>query len=328
MEMENRIPRIWSLLEQTPWAIQPEKLEAIIEVLRLRATGQEIAYLAANQPRPEPATNNGIVGVLPVFGMMSHRVNMLSNFSGGTSTEMLGKQLKALADNPEISSIVLDINSPGGEVFGMPELAADIRKIRSQKRIVALANPIAASAAYWLGASASEFYSIPSGQVGSIGVYGVHKDVSAAEEKLGVKVNIISAGKYKAEGSEHEPLTEEARSHIQEMVDAYYGMFIDGVAKGRNVKAGEVDAKFGEGRMVLASDAQSKGMIDGVTTMDALLKHELKISQNGVVRVMAPETTPAIETMGIKMSAKLPSAKESITPKLSDEDRQRRWRAV
>ena len=321
MEMENQIPRIWSLLEQTPWAIQPEKLEQIIEVLRLRATGQEIAYLAANTPRPEPSSNNGIVGVLPVFGMMSHRVNMVSNFSGGTSTEMLGKQLKALADNPEISSIILDINSPGGEVFGMPELAADIRAIRGRKRIVALANPIAASAAYWLGASASEFYSIPSGQVGSIGVYGIHKDVSAAEEKLGVKVSIISAGKYKTEGSEHEPLTEEAKAHMQEMVDAYYGMFVDGVASGRAVKPSEVEGKFGEGRMVLASHAKSKGMIDGIITMDNLLKRELKLSQNGHGRIVSHETTPQIE-------AKASSAIASAISKLTDEDRQRRLRAL
>lgn len=318
MEMENQIPRIWSLLENTPWALQPEKLEQIIEVLRLRATGQETAYLAARKPDAPP--NNGIIGVVQVFGMMSHRVNLVSDFSGGTSTEMLGKQLKALADNPEISSIVLDINSPGGEVFGMPELAADIRSIRAKKRIVALANPIAASAAYWLGASASEFYSIPSGQVGSIGVYGVHKDISAAEEKLGIKVNIISAGKFKVEGSEHEPLSDEARAHMQKMVDSYYEMFINAIAQGRSVKASEVEAKFGEGRMVMASDAKKAGMIDGVTTMDNLLKYELKISQNG-------NQASAIDQRYSNMEIE-EVAEKIVVNGMTDEERQQRWKAA
>lgn len=297
---ENQIPRIWSLLEQTPWAILPEKLEAMIEVLKARATGAEISYMAA---RPEPIqSNNSLVAVLPLFGILAHRASLVANYSGGTSLEQFSKQFKSLLVNPDVSTIVLDVNSPGGEVYGVPELAAEIRKARKEKRIVAFSNPIAASAAYWLASQASEFYSIPSGQVGSIGVYGVHKDVSAAEQMLGLKVTLISAGKYKAEGSEHAPLTPEAGAYMQGQVDAYYQMFLDDVAAGREVRTADIESKFGQGRMVMAAEAKQRGMIDGtVSAVEALLQRELRMTQTATMPVsmkeMFAKTSEKIQTV-------------------------------
>jgi ClpP class serine protease len=125
----------------------------------------------------------------------------MSEMSGGTSVQRFKQSLEAALADDKVTSIMLDIDSPGGSTDLIPEMAAQIRQARKQKPIVAMANTAAASAAYWLGSQASEFVVSPSGKVGSIGVFAAHTDVSEAEAKAGVKTTLISAGKFKTEMS-------------------------------------------------------------------------------------------------------------------------------
>jgi hypothetical protein len=111
---------------------------------------------------------------------------------------------------------------------------------------------------------------IPSGQVGSIGVFSMHVDTTAAEEAEGVKVTIVKAGKYKAENME--PLTDAAREAMQQQVDTYYDTFVADVAKGRGVAPKVVRETYGEGRVVLAKDALAAGMVDRIATLEEVLR--------------------------------------------------------
>ena len=142
---------------------------------------------------------------------------------------------------------------------------------RESKPIIAQVDPMAASAAYWLAAAASEVVITPSGQAGSIGVYAVHTDVSKLNETLGVAYTYVSAGKHKVELNPDEALSAEARAHMQETVDAYYGQFVSAVAKGRGVPVADVRNGFGEGRMVTAKEAVRLGLADRVATFDETL---------------------------------------------------------
>ena len=107
---------------------------------------------------------------MPIYGTISHRAHMVEDISGpgGTSAEKVGRQLAELLDDPAVGSIVLDIDSPGGTIAGVPELADQIFAARGQKKIVAVANSLAASAAYWIGSAAEDFVVTPSGGAGSI----------------------------------------------------------------------------------------------------------------------------------------------------------------
>jgi signal peptide peptidase SppA len=134
-----------------------------------------------------------------------------------------------------------------------------------------VANTLAASAAYWLASAASELVVTPSGEVGSIGVFAIHEDYSAALDRVGVKVSLISAGKYKTEGNPFEPLGEEAQAAVQGTVNDYYDMFIRAVARGRGVSQADVIAGFGEGRVVMAEQAVRLGMADRVATIDEVI---------------------------------------------------------
>jgi signal peptide peptidase SppA len=270
-----------------PWAILPEKLEAICQVLRVRAAGDEIsaeeiqAHLGAG-PKPRPNTP-GTVAVIPVYGVISRRMNMFSEMSGGTSIEKLQSSFRQAMADPGCKAIVFDFDSPGGSVDGVPELADEIYNARSSKKIVGQVDTMSASAAYWLASQCSEIVVTPSGAVGSIGVFAQHTDVSKAAENEGVKVSLISAGKYKTDGNPYEPLSDSARTNLQETVDAFYSMFTKAVARGRDVASGDVRGGYGEGRMVLAAAAVKEGMADKVATMDETL------ARFGVSQSVAPQ---------------------------------------
>ena len=164
-------------------------------------------------------------------------MNLMSDISGGVSTQMLGDDIKALAADDSVKSIVLDIDSGGGSVYGVEELVSIINEAKESKHITAVANSLAASAAYWIGLACSEFVVTPSGEVGSIGVITAHHDQSMADEAMGVDVTYITAGKYKAEGNPHQSLDEDALAALQSAVDVYYETFVNSVAKGRGVDA-------------------------------------------------------------------------------------------
>ena len=267
-----RVPRVWRLLSDSPWAILPATMESIVELLELRAGGQmftdaEIQARIGTGPRAAVPTP-GAVAVLPLFGVISPRMNLMTQVSGGTSAEAFGKVFRAAIADPDIAAIVLDVDSPGGNVFGIEELAAIIRGARGRKPIIAVADTMMASAAYWIAAQSDQILASPSAQVGSIGVIGVHQDISAAEAKEGIKTTLITAGKFKGDGNEHEPLSHTARASMQQLVDSYYAAFGRDVARGRAVTGAEVRDGFGEGRILGAQAALKAGLVDGIGTLE------------------------------------------------------------
>jgi len=268
---------VYSHVFGKPWAILPDRLEAICQVLRMRAAGdelskEEIQAVVGAGPSPRPSTP-GTVAMIPIYGIIAHRMNMVDNISGpgGTSIEKTTKLFRQAMADGNVKAIVFDIDSPGGSVDGVPELGAEILAGSAQKKIVAQVDTMAASAAYWLASQASEIIVTPSGAVGSIGVFMQHEDISKALEVEGIKPTLISAGKYKVDGNPYEPLSDTARSNAQSTVDSFYSMFVSAVAKGRGVAPAEVRAGFGEGRMVLAAAAIKENMADKVATMDDTL---------------------------------------------------------
>jgi signal peptide peptidase SppA len=272
-----KYPNVVKAICNTPWAILPEKLEEITALIELKAAGFDLsaeqiqAAVGDKKPMPKPT---GAIAVIPIYGVISQRLSMMDAISGGgaASTDKISQQLKQALSDPNVGSILLDIDSPGGSIFGVAELADEIYNARGEKRITAMANSFAASAAYWIATAADEFIVTPSGQVGSIGVFMTHIDESKSLEQEGKKITMISAGKYKTEGSPSEPLTDEARAAMQDKVDTYYSMFVKAVAKNRGVSVSDVRNGFGEGRMMAAAEALKLGMVDRVGTFDQTLQ--------------------------------------------------------
>ncbi len=247
------------------WAILPAKLEEIRAFLARKAAGEPMPeYHAAARPGVQMA---GRVAILPVFGVISQRAGMLEKASGGVSAEELGATLDNLVSDKAVKAVVMAFDSPGGSVAGIPELASKIRAARDQKKVVGLADSMAASAGFWLMSQCSELNCVPSGQVGSIGVIAAHSDTSKAQEMLGLKTTVVTSAPFKGELSPDIALSDEAHAELQSKVNAYHAMFVGDIARGRGVSEAKVEASYGKGRMLLAKDAKAAGMVDHIATL-------------------------------------------------------------
>ncbi len=298
----------------TPWALMPERLQAMAGVLTRWSAGEPPTDEAMFQIQSErvlrdtrkqmAAANAGSgIAVLPLYGVVTQRGNMVDDISGpgSTSTQQFTSALRQVLADDTVGQILIDIDSPGGSVYGVAELASEIVKARAQKPVVAVANSLSASAAYWIGCSASEFYVTPGGEVGSIGVWQAHFDYSKALEEEGVKTTLVSAGKCKVEGNPYVPLDPEAQAFMQSRVDDYYNAFIQAVAVGRGVSVDDVRNGMGEGRVLGADAALAQRMVDGIASFDDVL-----------ARMQAKVTGKAVRSQPQKSHSRLKQARDAL----------------
>ena len=222
-------------------------------------------------PRTERSIANrqGAVAVVPVLGVITPRPSILEMYGLAVSTVTIGRRVRAALEDPEVKAVVLDVDSPGGVISGVPELAAEIRAARGAKPIVAQANHLMASAAYWIASAADEIVASPSALVGSIGVYAMHVDQSALLEQMGLKVTLIAEPAEKIEDSSFAPLSAEAEAVMRDRVATGLAMFRADVSQGRNIaRTGIADSWA---RVFRADEAKGMTMIDKVRTLEGTL---------------------------------------------------------
>lgn len=264
-----------------PWAILPEKLIEIQAVYdaHLRGEKVDIARLEArlgrelnNEPQRRYEIRDG-VAVIPIEGVMARRMNLFSQISGGVSTELVARDIRAAAADPAVHSIVELYDSPGGAAEGLQLMIDAGNEARSAgKRVVSLANGTMASGAYWTGSAAEQVYIADAiTQVGSIGVVATHRDNSGAQQQAGVHLTDVVAGKYKRIASSNGPLSDEGRQTLQQMVDYLYSVFVSAVATHRHTTVERVLADMADGRVFIGEQAISAGLVDGISTLDQLV---------------------------------------------------------
>jgi signal peptide peptidase SppA len=214
------------------------------------------------------------VAIINISGFIEPHPSLIGLILGGTALSAVRRDVRAAASNPNVDTILLLVNSPGGFIDAVPETAEVIRQAGREKPVVAVVDGLAASAGYWLASQASRMILTPSGDVGSIGVYMSHTSFAGANARLGVERTYISApvGGYKTEGNTDEPLSSDATAYLQAQVDAIYRDFVADVARGRGIAASRVDATYGQGRVVTARDALARGMVDEIVPTDTALQ--------------------------------------------------------
>lgn len=276
-----RYSNIIAAATSTVWAIQEEKLESIMAFLSMKAAdevaagwksvGASTEFKMAQPVKGQSSEASTAIGILPVVGTISQRMNMFTEFSGGTSTDLLGQAFDSMVNDTGISAIIFDIDSPGGSVYGLDELSKKIYDARGEKPIVAVANSLAASAAYYIASAADEVIVTPGGEIGSIGTIGVHVDTSKAAEKEGLSYTLIKYGKNKGEANSLEPLSDDARDYLQDTVNKYGEMFVGAVARNRGATVSTVKKDYGQGRVFMAKDAISAGLADRIATFEQVV---------------------------------------------------------
>jgi len=340
--MPHEIRRLLRAFAAQPWFIDPREAEKIVSVLMVRALHgpRDVSFRSApvsiNEVRLsigfEPIKGGDVLATFPVGarsaasdrpaarerrenivvlnlqGPIVPRSSGVDDMSGPAmaSLERFNAAFDQAAANPETGAIVLNVDSPGGVVDLVPETAAKIASARDPSRpIIAIANTIAASAAYWIASAADELVVTPSGEVGSIGVWSMHEDMSEALAADGVKITLISEGPRKVEGNPFEPLSAEARKHLQDATRHYYDMFVRDVAAFREVDEKIVRADpesggshFGGGRTYPARIAVKLGMADKVESLESVL-HSLQTGKRRISNRKAGDIMPR-PTAGIR----------------------------
>jgi len=213
------------------------------------------------------------VAVIPVVGTLYHRWR----YSGYMPIE---RRLLAAVDDPEVKGILLDIDSPGGEVSGCFDLADLIYGLRDEKPIWSLANEMAASAAYALGSSASRLVLTRTSEVGSIGVVMTHADWSKFYSDVGINIEFIFAGAHKVDGNRYQPLPGAVRDRYQGEVDELRDLFVETVARNRGVNTQSIFDT--EALLYTGQHAVEAGLADAVMpARDVLVEFSKTLSSSG-----------------------------------------------
>lgn len=277
-------PRLAMRLYNTPLVITAEKLDVIDRVFRAHEDGRAklLAPYIETKTRPEVAaagqaqrTQSGYlrtvdgVAIVPVIGTLVQRSSYMDAESGLTSYSEIGSMIAAAVSDPQVRGILLEVDSNGGEVSGIFDLAEEMRAVANAKPMFAHANELALSGGYILASAAEAVYTPRTGLIGSIGVRMRHVDQSKYDEKRGMVYTDIIAGAHKNDLSPNEPLSDADRQWAQDHVNHTYAIFVDYVAKMRDIEADAVRAT--EAQIYHADEAIALGLIDGVATIGETL---------------------------------------------------------
>lgn len=255
---------IFELATSTEWAIRPDFHRAMMEIAAREEVTPEAVRSRIGKPieNTRKATKRSGVGIIPIIGPTFRRANMFMEISGATSIEMLSLDLQTAIDDPEIHSIILEIDSPGGQVSGTAEFAAMVKG--SKKPVYAYIDGDGCSAAYWVASACKSITISSTSQLGCLGVAATFsRDAKSAKE-----LEFVSS---RTPNKRPNLDTKEGKAIIQNRIDSIADVFISSVAENRGVSIETVDSEFGQGDVFVGQKAVAAGMADHVGTFESLL---------------------------------------------------------
>ena len=280
--MSPNYPHLAQRLFNVPLAIHADKLEIIMAALadrfglaRLFRPNGETVVLAGDDfvmdedDRAPEVGYEVLAGVacIPVQGTLVHKLGTLHPYSGMTGYDTIRANLSLALADPRVKAILLDVDSPGGEVSGCFDLVDSIYSLRGMKPVWAVCSETAYSAAFAIASAADRVVVPRTGGVGSAGVICAHVDFSRALDAAGINVTLITYGKHKADGNEFQPLSSETLARFQADVDYMGGLFCDTVA--RNLKMSVANVRKTEAGTFMGAKAVSAGFAHAVMSPEA-----------------------------------------------------------
>ncbi|EME71395.1 hypothetical protein H261_03263 [Paramagnetospirillum caucaseum] len=279
--------RVLDAALSVPWAIHAPALTSILDIIA-RHEVDPAALAAWKQHMIPPDSPESLatrradrmvgshavmlrdgVAVVPVIGPIVRYAGMFTDISGGTALARLATDFQAALDNPEVKSILLEIDSPGGEANGIAEFAAQVRAAAARKPVTAYVGGMGASAAYWIAASAGEIVVSSTAMLGSIGTVAAMTDTRERDAKAGVRqYEFVSS---QSPLKRPDPATDAGRAAMQSLVDRLSAEFVTAVAAYRGVSAEAVLADFGQGGLLVGADAVAAGMADRLGSLESTL---------------------------------------------------------
>lgn len=298
-----------SELLRSPWYIQPEWVLNALPVLKSLLEGNGIpdqkqhdfyaksheAYCvnAQGETTPIPSlerrgvagaqsnaqSDDGLVAVVPILG----EITKYDKQSGGPGTKSIEATLKQFAGNPKVKSIVLQIDSPGGAVYGTLMLTQTVKEISQRMPVVAFVDSMACSAGMEIASAANEIYaSHAKDLVGSIGTMISFANVKPALEKEGVEFHEIYATRSTEKNKDFsEALKKNYKPLIANLLDPLNEDFIQTIRNNRKGKLDEKkEAEVFSGRTLFAESAMSFGLIDGVASFESVVNRARELAKS------------------------------------------------
>jgi signal peptide peptidase SppA len=271
-------------LFNAPLAIHPQRAEVIVASLAARLGIARIETTFASDmdmAAPVQSGNREVgydvaagIAVIPVQGTLVHKSGYLRPVCGMTGYDGIRQNLLMALADPDVRGVWLDIESPGGEVSGCFDLVDTIHAARGEKPIWAMVDESAYSAAYAIASAADRIIVPRTGGVGSVGVITMHMDWSDALDEAGLKVTIVTHGDHKADGNPYQRLPKDVQARIQADIDTMGALFIETVARNRNLAPSTVrDTQAG---CFLGAQGVALGLADSVMAPDAAFNEFVK----------------------------------------------------
>lgn len=315
-----------NLIQDEAWGIVPEKLDAIHQALWDHLNGVEIdltTYAAQVQAQEDEEVFYTIhqgVAVIPIYGILSKRMNFFTMISGGTSTQLLLRDFRTALEDDDVEAIVFRIDSPGGTIDGLDRLGDEIYTSRGKKPIVAFGDGLMASAAYLIGSAADAVMAETTTVLGSIGVVMTHYDYSGVDERKGIKRTHVYAGRYKTVGTEIEPLSDASKQILQSRVDYLYSLFVNTIARNRDVEIETVLTEMADGQVFIGQQAVQAGLIDRIGTIDAAVDLALSLESGTKETFFRMEATMPLKKLEeIQTIEQLAAAYPELVTQLREE---------
>jgi len=260
--------RIWNRITGDPWAITETALHTILEVAARENEAPEAvaAKLGRQLQNSYNATERDGVAIIPVTGPLFRYANIFTAISGASSYELIARDFMSALENPQINSIILDIDSPGGEVNGVSELASMIFEARGTKPVIAYASGDAASGAYWIASAADEIVVSETSALGSIGVVGIYRGKSTKESAETVEI-VSSQSPHKR----LDPTSDDGRAKLQTRIDSMADVFVSTIARNRSVTPDHVLEHYGGGDVMIGANAVNAGLADRIGSLERLI---------------------------------------------------------
>lgn len=271
---------IYNRMTSAPWLITSDALQTIISVAnRENESPQAVAArLGRELDNTYSVEMRGSTAVIPVNGPLFRHANLFTAISGATSYDLLARDFQAALDNPSVETVLLNIDSPGGDVNGLSELANMVYQARGQKKVVAYIGGTGASAAYWFASAADEIVLSDTAMVGSIGV------VFTLQRRKVEGVETFEIVSNQSPKKRPDVATDEGRGQLQRWADELADIFIETVARNRGVSVDKVLADFGQGDMMIGQKAVDAGMADRVGSFEGVIA-ELNNNQPSINRL-------------------------------------------
>lgn len=257
-------------LASQAWALPPNLLADMEAIARREFDAGRLQALTSQegdslQAAPAVEVRDG-VALIKVRGVVSRYASWMHDICGGTSTEALAKSLSAAVEDAKVRAVVLWIDSPGGQVNGLNELAEMIYQARGQKKIVAYVGGQACSAAYWMASACSEVVIDATAELGSVGTVAGFRILPAAEGEQ--RIEIVSSN---APNKRLDPTSEAGHLAVQTIVDDLETVFVDAVARNMSVGRDKVLADYGRGGTFIGAKAVQQGMAHRLGSLEGLV---------------------------------------------------------